>query len=189
MAAVSSSMPDCSSDKSRQALDFAHRLLSARVHLGVALPELLAELSTVYAAVGAGLADGTTGALLAHKSPNGRRTNWPATPASESLSLVRSARTAVTLHLDEGLSFLATPMRCSSGAGWILWLEVNGNRAWTDAEAAALALVAEALLQWLLGEQGTRGKAQLERQFRQQRLERNAPLVRRLAHDFGNILT
>jgi signal transduction histidine kinase len=72
-----------------------------------------------------------------------------------------------------------------------VWLEPGKDRAWTTAEAAALTLAGQALAQSLqtAGEAGPVWGAQMEQAARQRRLEEAALVTRRLAHDYGNVLT
>jgi signal transduction histidine kinase len=74
--------------------------------------------------------------------------------------------------------------------GWIVWLADPRRASWSEGEASALALAGQALWRWLDAEaQGPRWAATLDRADRQQRLEIAAQVTRRLAHDFGNVLT
>jgi signal transduction histidine kinase/CheY-like chemotaxis protein len=81
-----------------------------------------------------------------------------------------------------------TAVHSPAGEHWLLWVSDRRRPGWTDAEAAALALAGQALGRWLAAG-GTRWAAQLDREARQQRMETAAQVTRRLAHDFGNVLT
>ena len=73
----------------------------------------------------------------------------------------------------------------------IVWLEDAGRAPWSVEEAAALALVGQALGRLL--DDATCSAApwveQWDHAVRQQHLDRTAQVTGRLAHDFGNVLT
>jgi signal transduction histidine kinase len=74
--------------------------------------------------------------------------------------------------------------------GWILWVEDRVRTDWSRQEAAALKLAGLALASGLHSDdKRPRWAAQLELSARQQTLEAIALVVRRLAHDYGNVLT
>src|SRR5947209_236690 len=72
-------------------------------------------------------------------------------------------------------------------AGWVLWLEDPARGGWTAAEAAALAVAARVFAGRAGG--APRWAGRLDGAARQQALEAAADVARRLAHDFGNVLT
>ncbi len=83
-------------------------------------------------------------------------------------------------------TLLGTPER----GAWLLWLQDAGRTDWTEREASALLLAGQVLAPPLTSADAPpRWAEQLDRAVRQQRLESAAHLVRRLAHDFGNVLT
>jgi signal transduction histidine kinase/ActR/RegA family two-component response regulator len=85
---------------------------------------------------------------------------------------------------------LATTFQDRDGTPWVLWLEDRGRAAWNDGEAGALVLAGHALARYLRAWEGrSRWAEQMDRATRQQRLETAAAVTRRLAHDFGNVLT
>src|SRR5262249_9087272 len=79
----------------------------------------------------------------------------------------------------------------TGAGGWLLWLDDPGRATWAGARAAALALAARLFRgrRPAAGEGAPRWAQQLERAERQRRLEAAADVTRRLAHDFGNVLT
>jgi signal transduction histidine kinase/CheY-like chemotaxis protein len=83
--------------------------------------------------------------------------------------------------------FLLTTVGTPRSIGWLLWLE--GERPWSEAEAAALTLAGQVLSRWLVDDEAPHWAEQLDRADRQQRLETTVRVARRLAHDFGNVLT
>jgi signal transduction histidine kinase/ActR/RegA family two-component response regulator len=95
---------------------------------------------------------------------------------------------AIVLERSTGQSDLVTYLRAGTDT-WLLWLEPHTDRpAWTEAEAAALSLVA---LAWgrLLETSKPRWAEQILTLAGRQQMEMAATVSRRLAHDFGNILT
>src|SRR5207249_3009648 len=97
-------------------------------------------------------------------------------------------RTPTTVPLAAG-SLLLTGVAATETTGWLLWLEDPQRTAWDETAVADLTLVGLTLVRRLVGEPTPRWSAQLERAARQQALEQVAVVVRRLAHDFGNVLT
>jgi two-component system cell cycle sensor histidine kinase/response regulator CckA len=74
--------------------------------------------------------------------------------------------------------------------GWLLWVEDSQRESWEHPLPSALALAAQALVRRQISEEAqARWSTQVDRIARQQRLEGAAAVARRLAHDFGNILT
>jgi signal transduction histidine kinase/ActR/RegA family two-component response regulator len=181
-------------DPSRAAMDFAHRLLCTPAADQRPLDGLLAELAGAFRAPAAGLA-GLCGGVprVRHPSapehkPAGKRWPWEEDP--ELLLRAQQAPAALSVARPEGDSFLLTAVG-PLGTGWLVWVEDSRRAPWTDAEAAALALAGQALGRWLnhAGGSTPRWAEQLDRAARQQRLEHAAHVARRLAHDFGNVLT
>src|SRR5262249_7057033 len=101
---------------------------------------------------------------------------------------------ATVLPRAEGGAFLATPLAPLAGtAVRVLWLERAEGAARAEREAAALDPAAPGPARRLAArgapEGAPRWLAQLDRAARQERLETAALVTRRLAHDFGNVLT
>jgi signal transduction histidine kinase len=84
--------------------------------------------------------------------------------------------------------FLLSVVRNPSGT-WLLWLHDPTRSEWPAGECAAWALAASTLLRWLETAAGPRWAEQLDRAVRQDRMENANLVVRRLAHDFGNVFT
>src|SRR5205823_1110505 len=75
-------------------------------------------------------------------------------------------------------------------ASWLLWVNAPASREWSPTEAAALALAAQALARHLCRPEGApRWAHQLQMRRRQQRFDEAAAAARRIAHDYGNVLT
>jgi signal transduction histidine kinase/ActR/RegA family two-component response regulator len=72
---------------------------------------------------------------------------------------------------------------------WVLWLEDERRTGYSHDEHAALALAGQVLARWLGSAAEARWADQMDRAARQQQLEVAAAVTRRLAHDFGNVLT
>src|SRR5262245_35503359 len=175
------------SDPTRAALDYAHRLLLRPPGDQPALADLLAQLAAAFGAAAAGLASLPDGGLsLRHPAAPAPQAPWPWQEDPSLLAAARRAPGAVALERPGG-GLLVTTFQAGDGSGWVLWLEQP--RASADAEAAALALAGHALSRWLAGEARPRWADQLDLAARQERLETAADVTRRLSHDFGNVLT
>jgi signal transduction histidine kinase/ActR/RegA family two-component response regulator len=181
--------PSLSSDCSHKAVAFVHRLLTLPAAEQPGLTSLLAELTAVFGAIGAGLANLTEGKTFA-RHPHAAETRGPWNDDPALLARLRENTTAVTAPRPTGGSFLLAATALATPTPWLLWVEDSKRNAWTDAEAAALALVAQVLGRPVDGNgPSPRWAVQLDRVGRQQRLEIAAVVARRLAHDFGNVLT
>ncbi len=176
-------------DSSRSALEFIHRLLAAPEGGPSTPEELLGGLATAFGASAAGVATLPEGVPLSiHPATANLTPPWRDQP--DLIERAHRAASALAAPRPCGGSYLLTVAGTSERGGWLFWLEDAGRASWSDGEAAALALAGHALSRRLTAEQGiSRWAESLDRGVRQQRLEAAARLVRRLAHDFGNILT
>lgn len=181
-------------DRSRALLDWVHeRLLSPPGDEG-GLADLLAELARAGGATAAGFAGlGTDGRpeVRRHVRADGAAPPTAPRPWDEQpdlLARLAAAPAGLTLTTSEGSTWLlAAAGQPGQGYG-LLWLEGLPGHEWGPAEGAALALAGHALLRQAQPDGAPWGR-QLEQALRQQRLEDAAVIVRRLAHDFGNVLT
>jgi signal transduction histidine kinase/CheY-like chemotaxis protein len=178
-------------DSSRTVLDCLHRLLVQPASGGSGLAALLAELAGAFGVPAAGLATLPDGATCV------RHPGDHAGPHPLNADLVSVARRLGTVIVPSGSgTVLAAVSPASPGAGhsgWLLWLE-DARQQWSDADRAVLVLAAEVLARHADAAAGhaaasPRWAEQLERALRQQSLEAAAEVTRRLAHDFGNVLT
>ena len=176
-------------DSSRSALDFIHRLLAAPEGAPSTPDDVLGGLATAFGASAAGVASLPEGVPLSiHPATANPPAPWRDQP--DLIERVHRAASALTAPRPAGGSYLLTVAGTPERGGWLFWLEDATRASWSDGEAAALALAGHALARRLAAEQGVPCWAEpLDRGVRQQRLEAAARLVRRLAHDFGNILT
>src|SRR5262249_26954249 len=119
-------------------------------------------------------------------APEGAPRPWEDDP--DLLAQACRARAAVALERPGAGAFLLTGLAGPDGSGWVPWLPRArpGRRA--DGAAAALPLAAQALAGGA-GAPAPGWVGRLDRSARQQRLETAAQVARRLAHDFGNVLT
>jgi signal transduction histidine kinase/CheY-like chemotaxis protein len=153
---------------------------------------LLTGLARAFSATDAGLAALVDGSpLFGPPAPEGappRRRPWQDDPSL--LLHVRAAVTALPCAVPGHGTYLLTAVCPPGVSGWLLWVEDDSRDEWTDAEAGALALAGQGLVRCLQPADNRPGwAAQLERLVRRQQLEAAARVVRRLAHDFGNLLT
>ena len=183
-------------DRSRSGLDFVQQLLAASESEAQPLPIVLQGLAAAFGAAGAGVAGIVADAPTVQErvrvdgqAPSECRLPW--LDQSELLNQVSQSLSAHPVRTAEGESWLLTGMGGPNEPGWLLWLEAPTERVWSHAEGAALALAGQALVRWLLsrGDQFPHWLGQWERLSRPRRLEAAMPVVRRLAHDFGNVLT
>ena len=116
-------------------------------------------------------------------------TAWPWHDRPDILGSLHSASTAVVFPISEGGSLLVSSVSCRSGR-WFIWLESRNEHDWTDAEKAALTLVGQILARGLAeaGAGGGSGPTTGFEIVRQQGLEETAAMLRRLTHDFSNVL-
>ncbi|MFO0926331.1 MAG: response regulator [Gemmataceae bacterium] len=177
---------------------FGYQLLRRPTGDGADLVGLMGELAAAFEVDAAGLTLlGATAPLVCHpvdRSPPVAGWPWQADPTV--LSPTRQVPGATVLDHDGRRLVVTTfadgeasPVPGSAGGLWVLWLDDAPNRAWTDDRLAALALAGDALGRWVRSDRGAHWVNQLERWKRQQGLEAAALVTRRLAHDFGNLLT
>jgi signal transduction histidine kinase/ActR/RegA family two-component response regulator len=176
-------------DASRAALDFAQALLSRPASDPTALQGLLRELAEAFGAAGAGVASLPGGAVLVRYGQAAAEGLWPWQSDPDLPARLCQAASAQVLAGPNG-KLLATTIGVPAGEGWLLWVEER-SAPWSPGEAAALAVAGDALGRRLRTgtEAAPRWLRQLDRAGRQQRLEHSAAVSRRLAHDFGNVLT
>jgi signal transduction histidine kinase/ActR/RegA family two-component response regulator len=178
-------------DRSRVLLDFVHQRLLAPADAGLA--ELLDELMRAGAADAAGLASLASDGMplvrlrIPADDPAAPSAPWPWEEQRDLLDRLHAAPAGLALRGAAGTHWLFAVVSQPGRGFGLLWLERSGEREWTPAEGAALALAGHALLRHVRPD--TAGGRQLENALRQQRLEDAAIIVRRMAHDFGNVLT
>src|SRR5262245_59000331 len=171
----------------RAPLDFVHALLLRPCADHPTLGGVLEELARAFAAPSAGLATLPDGRSI--RVPHSQPTSaWPWQDDPALLARARQAPGAVAVAFSGG-NLLLTTLTASDGSAWVLWLEDPARETWTEAEPGAAALAGHVLGRWLAGEARPRWAEQLDRAARQERLETAASVTRRLAHDFGNVLT
>jgi signal transduction histidine kinase len=175
-----------SNDASRNGLEFAHRLLAGPTSRSTA--ELLDDLAAAFAADGAAVAVLAAGPPLARRSSLAPASRWPWDTDATLYATLRTERSALSLAHPDGGSLLAAAALGLGQTPWLLWLESRRRTTWNTAEAAAFALAAAAVARALdAGKPGW--TEQLERLTQLQQLEQAAAAVRRVAHDYGNVLT
>jgi CheY-like chemotaxis protein/nitrogen-specific signal transduction histidine kinase len=178
-------------DSSRKALDLVHRLLSLPAAAQPSLADLLAQLADAFGATDAGLAPLPEAAPAVRASARSRQPPaaplpWDSDPAV--LAQLRGSGSFIVLPRPKG-SLVATVAGHADGPDWLLWVEDEHRTAWTPGETAALVLFAGACSLPVDPAAAPRWAEFHERRVRQQRLDDAGRVVRRLAHDFGNVLT
>jgi signal transduction histidine kinase/ActR/RegA family two-component response regulator len=173
-------------------LGYVHGLLAAPADGPQALPALLSGLARAFAAPAAGLAALADGAPVLNQPPTDGptpvRRPWQNDPTL--LARARTAMSAMPWRAPDGGHYLLAAAWPPGLPGWLLWVEDAGRDDWTADEGGALVLAALVLARFLpAAEQRPGWAAQLERLARRQQLEAAARVTRRLAHDFGNVLT
>jgi signal transduction histidine kinase/ActR/RegA family two-component response regulator len=170
-------------------LEFIHGLLDRGPAEGPGMDGLLNDLAVAFAASGAGLAALATGKVLARRPAGDGALPWE--EDAELTGRVLRAPAALSVPRPAGGGVLVTAIQLPARSGWLLWVEADaGRRAWSAAEAAALALAGQAVGRLLKAEPpGPHWAEQLGRAERQKDLETAARVSARLAHDFGNVLT
>ena len=181
-------------DSSRSALEFIHRLLILPAEEQTNLSGLLEELSSAFAVSGAGLATFPEGVPLSFyptlppESLSSASLPWHEQP--DLIEHVSAERGSLTAPRRAGGSCLITILGTPERGGWLLWLEHGERMEWSESEGSLLVMAGHALTRRLTREESLPPwAAQLDRAIRQQRMDASARIVRRLAHDFGNILT
>jgi signal transduction histidine kinase len=174
----------------RPALDLLLRWLARAPGDHPPLGGLLAELADAFAAPAAGLAALPDGTPLARHPGRDAVPKLPWVEDPGLLARTREAANAVAVSLSAGGSLLFTTIGRPDGSGWLLWLEDPHRDGWDEQDAVALDLAGMFLGRWLsTGGHLPRWAEQLDRATRQRHLEIAAQCARRLAHDFGNVLT
>ncbi len=175
-------------DSSKAVLDYLHRLLRRSNEEQPSLAGLLAELAEVFEVTAVGLASLPEGRIV-HRHPSmpvEGETTWP---WQEDPNLLNRANGG-NVHLERaGCPMLLAVFTGSDRSNWLLWLEDARRTAFTDSEAAALCLAGQILARGLANENRAKWADRLDLLARQERMETTANVTRRLAHDFGNILT
>jgi signal transduction histidine kinase/ActR/RegA family two-component response regulator len=175
-------------DATRSALDAVHHLLVGPREATPTLDGFLGDLAASFGASAAGLASLPDGREHFRFPAGAEETPLPWEDDPSLLERPGPVPGVVAMPGRAG-SLLATPLQHAEGVAWMLWLEGACRDGWSDGEAGALALAGHALSRWLDRDPAPRWAEQLSRAVRQQRLEIAADVTRRLAHDFGNLLT
>jgi signal transduction histidine kinase/CheY-like chemotaxis protein len=173
-------------DPGRSPLGCALHWLSASGPASLPRSVMLAELADAFGVCGAGVAQLPGGEPIAGRPERG---SFPWCARPELLEEVVQSPSAVGVRAD-GAHWLLTAVGAEDGTGWLLWLHATATREWSPEDAAALALTGEALARRMrfVGEAPREARQLLNRQ-RRQRFDEAAAAARRIAHDYGNVLT
>lgn len=188
-AAIDTPTAAAANPASRTTCSLARQLLLRPAGDQPALTGLLAELAGAFGASGAGLATlGSGQPACRFPVQAAAPTAWPWETDPTLLKRTRQAPGAVTVE-SAGASLALTSFVDAGFIVRVLWLEQAAGQDWNEELLADLALAGDALARWLQTEARPRWADQLDRCARQQQLETAAQVSRRLAHDFGNLLT
>ena len=180
---------DSPPDASQPALALVHRLLSTPGGGQPELSELLCSICVAFSAQAAGIAV-WPGAevLLRHPQvdPESGELPW----ANDPTILDRAAKDPAGLCVPHrgGCALLVVLLGTDQKA-YTLWLEDEARERFSPDEQAAFAVLGSALGRWLGRGHSVRWAEAVEHRIRQQQIEAAASVARRLAHDFGNVLT
>jgi signal transduction histidine kinase/CheY-like chemotaxis protein len=176
-------------DRSASTLTYLHSLLGGADAAGLTLVEILERLVATLEGSRAGL----------HLLPQLDPVAWTGDEPLEGLPwesapgvLDRAQASPIAVAVPEpGVGdggFLMTVTRNPTGS-WLLWLQDPTRAEWSVAECSVWALAGSVLLRWIETATGPRWAEQLDRALRQDRMENANLVIRRLAHDFGNVFT
>jgi signal transduction histidine kinase len=175
----------------------AYRLLErlmATPHEIASPEQLLTELAHAFAASGAGFAAGPSWHPLWHVANKGQTATPEGTPwpwqSPEVQTKLRNCHTACSFSMTEQCTVLAACGSPEQGDDWVIWVERDEPRPWNNDAAVALGMVAACIARAASVEPNAPSWAlQLGTLRRRHQLDETAQLVRKLAHDFGNVLT
>ena len=176
-------------DASTAALALAHRLLSTSVGEQPELSVLLDSLRDAFSAQAVGIAP-WPGVEVLVRQPAADIESGELPWTNDTTLLDRVAKEPAGLCVPHGGGCaLVVVLLGADQKPWLLWLEAPDREQFSDAEQAAFALVGSTLGRGLGREHSSRWAESIEQRIRQQQLEAAAGVARRLAHDFGNVLT
>jgi signal transduction histidine kinase len=176
-------------DCSRPGLECACRWLGTCDAPSLSLGALLAELARAFAAAGAGVAHLPDGDPVARwEEANAAAPSLPWRERTELIQEAALSPSALPVRAD-GVSWLLAAVDGDARANWLLWLQAPAARQWSPAEAGALALAGQALSRRLRRPEAAPPWARQLLRLRQQRFDEAAAAARRIAHDYGNVLT
>lgn len=184
-----------STESCRPGLDFAYELLAGPASESLTLDRLLARLARAFGAVAAGFAGplGSQTPIVRRVRENGQPLPsgpWLEHDQGRIAAHSPGAHFTATLEHPKLGSCLQTDVQMSDGSNWLLWLEEAVGHVWSTSEAATLTLAGLALGRWTAAAGNPSPLVQqLARANRCRHLDDAARVARRLAHDFGNILT
>jgi signal transduction histidine kinase/ActR/RegA family two-component response regulator len=181
--------PDSPPDASQAALALVHRLLSTPGDEQPELSELLRSLRVAFSAQAAGIA-AWPGAEVLVRQPEIDSESGELPWTNDPTMLDRVTKDPVGLCVPhQGGCALVVVLLGADQKPWIVWLEDQARERFSPAEQAAFAVVGSTLARWLGQEHPSRWAEAIEQRIRQQQIEAAAGVARRLAHDFGNVLT
>lgn len=175
-------------DASRRVLDFAHQLLGRPASEQPAIESLLEELAGAIGAPACGLVGLPDGghAFRYPAAPSAPASPWPWADDPSLLDRASLPPGAVVVEREGQPTMLVTPLT-GPASFWAMYVE--DEREFSESEQAAFALAGNAVARWLAAGSQARWADQIDRAARQHQLETSAAVTRRLAHDFGNVLT
>jgi signal transduction histidine kinase/CheY-like chemotaxis protein len=153
------------------------------------LADLLRDIAEAFSSRAAGIAP-WPGTEVAARHPEIAADSPPLPWSDDPCLLDRVAKTPAGLCVPyQGGSALLVVFVGADQKPWLLWLEDEDRECFSEDEQVAFALIAATLGRHLGQENRPQWGETIEQQVRQQQLEASANVARRLAHDFGNVLT
>jgi signal transduction histidine kinase/ActR/RegA family two-component response regulator len=165
------------------------RWLTAADAAPLPLRALLSEIAGALGAVAAGIAQLPGGEPIASSETGAEAAPGPWRERPDLLREVTSCPSALAVR-DGGAHWLLTTVDGEERASWLLWVQAPAAHGWSPSDAGMLALMGQALARHLRRPAGAPQWArQLLLRRRRQHFDQVATAVRRIAHDYGNVLT
>ena len=173
---------------SRPALELAHRLLCSPAGEQPDVSGLLRSIGVAFSVQAAGIASWPGTEVLVRYPELAESTDLPWTNDPGLLDRVAKAPLGLCVP-DRAGSALAVVLPGADQRPWILWLEAEAPDRFSEREQATFVMLGSVVGRWLGHENRPRWAEAIEQRMRQQQIEAAANVARRLAHDFGNVLT
>ena len=179
---------DTPPDASRAALGLVHGLLCRPAGEQPDLAELLRSIGVAFTSQAAGIASWPGAEVLVRYPESAESADLPWTNDPALLDRASKAPLGLCVPHRAG-SALVVVLPGADQRPWFLWLEAETPDRFSDCERAAFVMLGSVVGRWLGQENRPRWAGAIEQRMREQQIEAAANVARRLAHDFGNVLT